>query len=185
MKPGQSIPAGLHVRMNIETGLKEARLLEDPALSHENFVKRLRDHDKLRQEKMKTLHEQHHGNRNHNNGKLQQHGNHGNGHGKHAVMAVVQEKRELFLAAKTEHKLDHHEKVEEIVADAAVVVGGQGNHGGVGIKGVRGAGGVGGKNNILVAAVVLCVVVSLAGVVYRKRKLGLVKSLSTPADKIL
>ena len=177
MKPGQSIPAGLHVRMNIETGLKEARLLEDPALSHENFVKRLRDHDKLRQEKMKTFHEQHHDNRNHDNGKQQQH----QGHGKHAVMAVVQEKRELFLAAKTEHKLDHHEKVEEKVADETVV-GGQGNHGGVGVKGV---GSVGGKNNILAAAVVLCVVVSLAGVVYRKRKLGLVKSMSTPADKIL
>ena len=28
IKPGQSIPAGLHVRMNLQTGQKEAKLME-------------------------------------------------------------------------------------------------------------------------------------------------------------
>ena len=165
MKPGQAIPAGLHVRMNIATGLKEARLLEDPALSHENFVKRLREQDAVRKKKIegdplkKTL----------------EHLNH------NAVMAVMEEKsgnsppdtgkiaKDLPLSVRT--------KVEEIIAEEGFHDQKIGKEG-VGMKST------GLSKNIFILALVLGIGVSALGLVYNKRRSRLVKTLS-PSDKIL
>lgn len=43
IKEGQSIPRGLHVRMNLQTGLKEAKLLEEkvPESQHDNNLQKV------------------------------------------------------------------------------------------------------------------------------------------------
>ena len=42
IKEGQAIPAGLHVRLNLQTGEREAKLLDDPKV-HQDLIGRLLD----------------------------------------------------------------------------------------------------------------------------------------------